>query len=334
MSSADLHPEDLLDRVRRGQATPAERERVDAHLASCEACRFERAVLAESMRDAAPRPGDAARARAIEQAAVAVLAAAVSTQTVARRHKRRALAWVAAVVASTVATAAAAAVITQPAWLEQILPEVLKQEPATRARQPKPVPPVRVKPAPAPVVEAPVQEPAPLPVVAPAPEPCATVRHDASPRSAERSLRSRQRGPRRARETATAVRLYRELTRAHARSPEGRSRGGVGRLLLDRTGDARGALREFDAYLADADPQSLREEALIGRALALGGWAARTRTRRVAGFAYGLSQSPSAERAAPACRRYAERRACRRPRGRVCCSLRSQRSRHSRRGQR
>src|SRR5262245_52045696 len=112
MSSVDLHPEDLLDRVRRGQATAVERARVEQHLASCEACRFEQAVLAESMRDASPQPGDAARARAIEQAALAALAerGALGPQ----RRKRRAGAWIAAIAISSFATAAAAAVITQP----------------------------------------------------------------------------------------------------------------------------------------------------------------------------------------------------------------------------
>src|SRR4051812_10189774 len=45
MSAVDLHPEDLLDRSRRGVASAEERQRLAAHLADCRACRFE-AVLA------------------------------------------------------------------------------------------------------------------------------------------------------------------------------------------------------------------------------------------------------------------------------------------------
>ena len=43
----DLHPEDLFDKAARGVLTEAERERPDAHLARCIACRFEREVRAE-----------------------------------------------------------------------------------------------------------------------------------------------------------------------------------------------------------------------------------------------------------------------------------------------
>src|SRR5688572_24171024 len=118
MSGVDLHPEDLLDRVRRGQATAAERARVEAHVQVCEACRFEAALLGQGVRDAAPHPGDAARARAIEAAALAALAA---RGTFARKSRRRAGAWLAAAVVSSIATAAAAAVITQPAWLSALL---------------------------------------------------------------------------------------------------------------------------------------------------------------------------------------------------------------------
>ena len=69
-------------------------------------------------------------------------------------------------------------------------------------------------------------------------------------------------------EVGKAARLYRELVRRHAWVPEGLvARVTFGRLLLDRLGDARGALREFDAYLGDAKQGTLRKKTLIGRAL-------------------------------------------------------------------
>ena len=42
METLDLHPEELFDKVNKGLATSDEIARVDAHLASCAACRFER----------------------------------------------------------------------------------------------------------------------------------------------------------------------------------------------------------------------------------------------------------------------------------------------------
>ena len=75
MRGVDLHPEELLDRVRRGSASAAERARVEQHLRDCEACRCEHALLAQSAHDAAPQPGDDARARRIERATMSALAA-------------------------------------------------------------------------------------------------------------------------------------------------------------------------------------------------------------------------------------------------------------------
>jgi TolA-binding protein len=266
MSSADLHPEDLLDRVRRGQATAAERERVNTHLAGCEACRFEQAVLAESMRDASPQSGDAVRARAIERAALAALAErGVLAGSASRKRRRLAGAWIAAAVVSSIATAAAAAVIAKPAWLAELIPQLnaqeapkpLQLEPARRVTPAEPAP-VIAPPPPAPEVES-AQEPQPE-----------RARPRKQPASAS-ELFANANEARREQKTVEAVRLYRELQRAHPASPEASvARVALGRLLLDRSGDARGALQQFDRYLADGAPLSLAEEAMVGRALALG----------------------------------------------------------------
>ena len=66
-----------------------------------------------------------------------------------------------------------------------------------------------------------------------------------------------------------AAELYRQLTEQFAYSAEGRlALVLLARLELDR-GDLVGSLRGFDAYLARGD-ETLREQALAGRALALG----------------------------------------------------------------
>ncbi|MCW5835528.1 MAG: tetratricopeptide repeat protein [Labilithrix sp.] len=76
---------------------------------------------------------------------------------------------------------------------------------------------------------------------------------------------------RRANELGKAVDLYKTLQRRFPDAPETQaSRVSLGRLLLDRQGDAAGALAQFDAYLAGAqsDGGTLAEEARLGRALA------------------------------------------------------------------
>ena len=47
MDSLDLHPEELFDKAQRGEASPGDLARIDAHLASCATCRFERMVRAD-----------------------------------------------------------------------------------------------------------------------------------------------------------------------------------------------------------------------------------------------------------------------------------------------
>ena len=44
MKVVDLHPDDLLDKEARFELTEVERTRLEAHLARCETCRFERVL--------------------------------------------------------------------------------------------------------------------------------------------------------------------------------------------------------------------------------------------------------------------------------------------------
>lgn len=76
---------------------------------------------------------------------------------------------------------------------------------------------------------------------------------------------------RRAGDVTEAAALYRRLQHEHPTSAESQaSRVSLGRLLLDKQGDATGALEQFDAYLkGEATDGALAEEARIGRALAL-----------------------------------------------------------------
>jgi hypothetical protein len=74
---------------------------------------------------------------------------------------------------------------------------------------------------------------------------------------------------RRAGEITKSVELYRSLVAHHAETPEAHAaRVSLGRLLLDKQGDASGALAQFDAYLKSGlSDRALAEEARLGRAL-------------------------------------------------------------------
>ncbi|HKO50399.1 MAG TPA: tetratricopeptide repeat protein [Polyangiaceae bacterium] len=52
MKVVDLHPEELIDKLAVGSLTPAERERLNAHLGQCSSCRFELSVRADLSEDA------------------------------------------------------------------------------------------------------------------------------------------------------------------------------------------------------------------------------------------------------------------------------------------
>jgi TolA-binding protein len=260
MTRVDLHPEDLLDRAARGIASFADLARLEQHLAECAVCRVERELARQAAIDAAPRRDEALLVARLARDVNARLASPTA------RRPRRAIALAAsAAVALGVVGGAAAATL---AFVRAGTPSSAAPSDASRAASvvPRDEPPAKAPPeapsAPSPEVAAPrVPEPPPSRPAAPT---------AAEPSSAS-ELFSQANRARRDGKVTEAVRLYRALQERYPGSSEELvSRVSLGRLLLDRLGDSRGALLQFNAYLASPSGGALREEAMVGRALALG----------------------------------------------------------------
>ena len=239
MTVVAWHPDELLDKQKRGRLYENERKKLDAHLAGCAACRVE----ALAMEDFALEldADDDERASGSLSRLVHV---AVAEQTPARR--RRKLVPVVTAAIALLAASSAAALYTGTKAPERAAPALdavtldMERHAATWNQEPK---------APAPKEER-TEEATPAPA---APSAAALF---ASANEARRAGRTRE-----------ALRLYRDLERRHPESPEAKlSHAIVGRMLIDE--DPKAALGEFDRYLGEGKG-TLSEEALVGRALSL-----------------------------------------------------------------
>jgi hypothetical protein len=293
LSAIDLHPEDLLDRARRGDASSEEWQRLRAHMEACPACRFEH-VLAGDCAAPGSVSEDALLLGRVRRSASRTLRqrAAVASRGTARRGRRRPtrLVYAGAAVVLFAATVAAATTVVR-----RVLhgPAVeLIEAPARRAARPHArvsssgavaaadealvadVPAIDVAHAPAvdieeavPVAEAPKPSGEPTVHAARA----RVIASASASAEAPGELFSRANAARRSGQTREASRLYRELQRQFPGSSEELvARVTLGRWMLDRLNNPAGALVRFDSYLANPVHTALREEALIGRALALG----------------------------------------------------------------
>lgn len=263
MTRFDLHPEDLLERASRGTANAEERARLTQHLAGCLVCRVERTLVVQAASDGAALSGEALVVARLKRAVVARAATATG-----RRSKRNGAFVVFALAAGTVASVAAAAtfvIVRGPAAPEAGVatePSALPLSPATPQRS-EPLRTDEPRETAADEALKPTDEGVPQ-IARSAP------RAAAEPAGAS-ELFSRANQARRDGKTTEAVRLYRALQERFAGSSEELvSRVTLGRLLLDRLGDSRGALVQFNSYLASPARGALREEAMVGRALSLG----------------------------------------------------------------
>jgi hypothetical protein len=318
VSAVDLHPEELLDRARRGVASPDELHRLRVHLAACPACRYEHVLAEDCARAAAPAEAVAedvellARVRREASRAVHLRgrARASASRGWARRRSTRFVFAVAALLLCA-GTFAAATTVVRRVWRRG--PEIEPIEHATRpARAHR-----KVNVASSSALAAAgddtaaavadealppaLDEPATQVPAAPKPAAAPPAKHARALAEAEApgELFARANAARREGKTREAARLYRQLQREFPGSSEELvSRVTLGRWMLDRLNDPSGALARFDSYLANPVHTALREEALIGRALALGRLGRETEERSAwAAFLAAFPGSVYAERA-------------------------------------
>lgn len=249
MSVTGLHPEHLIEKDARGTLDDAERKQLEAHLAQCAACRFERTLRA-----------DFADELAGEDPPVRISLSDVQRQTPPLPlPSRRAIrfTWL---VAAAVLLLVVSAVASEPGrrvWMPMLGITISSQTndaPPPSARiEIEPSPPVIVHvdmPAPTVTVEKPVSS-APVVVV-----------------ENSQTLFDKESDARRSGDYERAIALHSDLVTRFPDSKEAQvSRVTIARMLLDR-GDASSALVGFDAYLKHGGGE-LSEEARLGRATAL-----------------------------------------------------------------
>jgi TolA-binding protein len=294
MNRVDLHPEDLFDRARRGTASPQEVQRLYAHLESCRACRYEYTLARDCAEGAADLAGDEALLARVRAGAGRALQTSVLSRQggrVRRRPSRVLLLAAAAVV--LLATLSAGATFARRAWnrtfARNVEQTIASSHSSGTTRKPAPLTSGRATaeddlgksagdnaaevPAATPEADDSMKSAAEEPIRPTPSRSTSSVDRSKSvePPANAAELFARANLARRRGDVNEAAHTYRDLQASFPGSPEEIvSRVTLGRLLLDRLGDARGALVQFDSYLANPTHGALREEALIGRALALG----------------------------------------------------------------
>jgi TolA-binding protein len=285
MKSADLHPEDLIDKRSRGALSPVEDAILQEHLDRCAVCRFELAARDELALEDSGEPSDAEVAAAIAGALGAVRTAPkpapeeLTPAPVAVPNRRRRLAGLllvaAALMVGGVATARLSggwtALVTGLGTAEPTRRTLVSgaEETATPTPTLTPTltPALTLTPTPAltpTLTLTPAPAPAPTPALTLTPTPTLALTGAVTAAALfARASDARQRG-----DHAGAGDAYRELLAKHPDAAEAPiARVAFGRMLLD-DGDATHALEMFEAYLRGADGV-LREEAMLGRAVAL-----------------------------------------------------------------
>ncbi len=307
MRGVDLHPEDLLEREACGALTPAEAERLRAHLEVCEVCRFERLARRDVRAEV-----DEAEEVDVQRLLATVLTPemlrrpAIPTMPPARRRAMRPRVLLLAAAMLTIASVAGAA-----GWTELLREKVSGRHPAIETQTEAPAhattvgarPPVLKVAASGPAATADPVEESPVGTVAPAVEPPApevplaaappapvarvTTRvagaHGPQPVTSNvvpaatapapeppvgaAGLFDRANEARHAGDRAGAMQGYRALLAQYPASAEAHEALAALGKMLLDGGDGGAAVRCFDDYLRAGGP--LRQDVMADRALAL-----------------------------------------------------------------
>ncbi|MEM9192180.1 MAG: tetratricopeptide repeat protein [Myxococcota bacterium] len=250
---SEFHLEGLRDRALAGTLTEAERAKLEEHRASCSVCRLEQLIVA------ADRHQELVTDAMLDRVYVSALEASRTPPSVRSSRSRpgRAVALAAALVLLGAGVAAAAVPSVREAIVAAWTPEEAPSPPTPQA--PKRRPAATRSPEP---IEPPIEEPVPHSETPVAEEPRVP--------TAE-ALFLRARDARRAGQHGDAARAYRLLQRRYPGSSRAQlSRISLGALLLGPLGDPAGALAQYEAYLARSPRGALAEQAIVGRARALG----------------------------------------------------------------
>ena len=264
--TADHHPEELIDRARRGALDPEQRSTLDRHLATCAACAAHLTHGARFEQELAPQPRDESlQRRSVEAAMLRMQRSPVDRRRAWPRWFRLAAAGV--LLASGVT--ATAAIVARRMSARSTVDSLVPRDVAPAAARPAPIP-AAARPAPAAVSPDP-------PEPAESPRPSATPPRAAPVRPTVTAAALFERAGKLSREghPDAAIAAYRHLQRTFPDARETRlSFALAGQLLLER-GRPSEALAQFDrhprvdgAVGGDVDGD-VGEEALAGRAAAL-----------------------------------------------------------------
>ena len=296
MKIIDVHPDDLLDREIEGTLSGDERRRLRDHLERCMQCRLERQLRS----DFEEEQSAVEDARDIQSFVSGALRAARAPAAERPRRKAASSTWhrrlvfmLAATMVLATGLAAAEVEFAGHRWsgLREKIAFVFRSPPRESPaieRKESTKAPVLVEPAPAPAPEESNPAPTTLSKTAPvparrvafieptvalpaalAPMPVPSGEPPGKPRDSASAIFEGASAARRRGNWVEAAELYRDLEVRFPSSPEAwLSIAVVARMQLD-LGETAAAAAGFATYLATGD-RALREEAMAGRAIALG----------------------------------------------------------------